>query len=149
VKSLFDQKAYDEVLERIDLLTDETTAQWGKMDVAQMLNHCQQPLAVALGKKTLKKPNLLMKWLFKSFKPALYNDKPWKQSMTTAKEYVVESSCDFQEEKAKLKSMIDEFYTQRSKSAWDPHPTFGEFAPEQWGMMQFKHMDHHLKQFGV
>ncbi len=149
MKSIFDQKVYDEVLDRIDLLTEDTNAQWGKMNVAQMLNHCQQPLAVALGKKDLKKPNLLMKWLFKSFKPALYNDKPWKHSMATAKEYVVESNCNFQEEKKNLKSMIAAFYKQRTKSVWDPHPSFGDFTSEQWGMMQFKHLDHHLRQFGA
>ena len=149
MKSIFDQKAYSEISERIDLLTENTTPQWGKMDVAQMLSHCQQPLAVALGTKTLSKPNLLMKWLMKSFKPALYNDKPWRKGTTTAKEYIVDTACDFKQEKEKLKSIVDDFHQLKTKTEWEPHPSFGHFTPEQWGMMQYKHLDHHLKQFGV
>ncbi len=149
MKSIFDQNAYNEVLQRINILTENSTAQWGKMDVAQMLRHCQQPLAVSLGTKTLKKPNLLMKWIYGTFKTALYNDKPWKQNIATAKEYVVDSACDFQDEKKKLKILIDDFYAQRNKTVWEPHPSFGDFTTEQWGMMQYKHLDHHLRQFGV
>ena len=149
MKSLFDQSTYEEVLERIDLLTDKSEPAWGKMDVAQMLCHCKNPLAVALGKKSLKKPNFLMKLLYKSFKAAMYNDTPWKKNLATPKEYRVESSKLFDVEKKELKELLSEFYDQRTKSNWDPHPSFGEFTHDQWGMLQYKHLDHHFRQFGV
>ncbi|MGB5236182.1 MAG: DUF1569 domain-containing protein [Flavobacteriaceae bacterium] len=149
MKSIFDPKAYAEVIYRIDLLTETTTAQWGKMGVAQMLSHCQSPLAVALGRKSLRKSNFLMKWLMKSFKPAMYNDRPWRKGLATAKEYVVDSERDFNQEKNKLKAIIEDFHQLKTKTEWQPHPSFGHFTPDQWGMMQYKHLDHHLRQFGV
>ena len=149
MKSIFDPATFEELLGRIELLTQDTQPQWGKMDVAQMLCHCQYPLEVAMGKKVLKKPGALMRLLYKSFKSAMYNDKPWRKNLNTPKEYKVVSDKDFSREKEKLKALILEFHQLREKTHWDPHPSFGHFTHEQWGMMQFKHLDHHLKQFGV
>ena len=114
-----------------------------------MLCHCQNPLLVALGRKELPKPGLMKKLLFKSFKSAMYNDKLWKKNLGTPKEYKVVSDKDFQSEKGKLLDLIDDFYAERNKEIWDPHPVFGKFTHDQWGMLQYKHLDHHLRQFGV
>ena len=114
-----------------------------------MLNHCQNPLLVALGRKKLTKPNILTKLLYRSFKSAMYNDKLWKKNLGTPKEYKVVSEKDFHIEKEKLLGLIDDFYAERNKEKWDPHPAFGQFSHDQWGMLQYKHLDHHLRQFGV
>ena len=149
MKSLFDTSAYNEIQERVDLLSENSQPQWGKMNVAQMLSHCKNPLAVALGKKSLKKPNLFMRLLYKSFKSAMYNDTPWKKNLATPKEYKVDSPKVFQTEKSELKELLAAFYEQRSRGEWDPHPSFGHFTHDQWGQLQYKHMDHHLRQFDV
>ena len=149
MKSIFEPEAYEEVLERIELLNTESSGQWGKMDVAQMLNHCQQPLAVALGRKSLPRPNFLMKLMYRSFKSAMYNDTPWRTNLGTPREYKVVADKDFRTEKKALIAIIGEFYELRTKKKWDPHPSFGQFTHEQWGMLQYKHLDHHLRQFGV
>ena len=119
------------------------------MNVAQMLSHCKNPLMVALGRKDLKKPNFLTKLLYKSFKSAMYNDKLWKKNLGTPKEYKVVAEKDFNSEKAALLGLIDDFYEERKREVWEPHPVFGYFTYDQWGMLQYKHLDHHLRQFGV
>ena len=149
MKSIFDENAYQEILERISCLDPESKGLWGKMNIAQMLHHCQHPLAIALERKTLKKPNFLMKLLLKGFKASMYNDKPWKPSSPTPKEFRVNSKKDFTEEKSQLLSMIADFHEKKNRSSWNPHPAFGHFSHEQWGQMQYKHLDHHLRQFGV
>ena len=149
MKSIFDPSTYEELLGRIELLNPDTQPQWGKMDVAQMLCHCQYPLEVAMGKKDIKKPGPVMRLIYKSFKSAMYNDTPWKKNVKTPREYKVVSDKDFTREKAKLNELISEFHDLRSREEWDPHPAFGRFTPEQWGMLQYKHLDHHLRQFGV
>ena len=149
MKSIFDVSAYSEIIDRVELLNEDSTGQWGKMDVAQMLSHCQNPLAVALGRKSLKKPNFFMKMIYKSFKSALYNDRPWKKNLGTSPEYVVDSNKDFSKEKIALKEILTDFYEMRTQEKWDPHPVFGQFTQDQWGKLQYKHLDHHLKQFGV
>ena len=149
MKSIFEPDAYNEVLERLDLLNSETKAQWGQMNVAQMLSHCQNPLLVALGRKDLKKPNIIVRLLYKSFKSAMYNDKLWKKNMGTPKEYKVVEDKVFNSEKTALLGLIADFYEERNKKNWEPHPAFGHFTHDQWGQLQYKHLDHHLRQFGV
>ncbi|WP_420320215.1 DUF1569 domain-containing protein [Flagellimonas sp.] len=149
MKSLFENESHSEVLGRINKLNESSKGLWGKMEVGQMLFHCQFPLNLALGRYEMKKPNPIMKLLFKSFKKGMYDDKLWKQNLPTAKPFIVVDKKDFKIEKEILVTAINDFHNQKSKTHWDPHPAFGEFTPEQWGKMQYKHLDHHLRQFGV
>ncbi|TPN81335.1 DUF1569 domain-containing protein [Aquimarina algicola] len=147
MKSLFDPKALEEIETRIQNLSSESTPVWGKMDVAQMFNHCQFPLKIALQKDHPKiKPNFFAKLFFKK---ALYSDKPWKKNLPTAPALKVVEQKDFEQEKNYLLTLVNEFSNQRDKKEWDPHPMFGKFTNEQWGKLQYKHLDHHLQQFNV
>lgn len=149
MKSLFEQDAYTEVTSRLAEIDEQIAPQWGKMNAAQMLHHCQKPLALAMGQISMEKPNFLKKLLFRSFKASMYNDKLWKPNLPTVKQFKVETEKQFQEEKTELLKLVDEFYEMRDKTSWEPHPSFGHFTPQQWGQMQYKHLDHHLRQFGV
>lgn len=99
MKSLFVTDDYNEILNRINALDEQSQPQWGKMDVAQMLAHCCEPLKVPLEKLTLKKPNAIMRLLFSFFKDSLYNDKPWKHGLPTSKEYKIVDNRIFLDEK--------------------------------------------------
>lgn len=150
MRSLLDQSASDSIAERLSNLTPTTIAQWGKMDVAQMLKHCQGPLNVALEHVTLQtKLGFFQKLMMKLYKPLLYNDKAWKHGLPTVKEFVINTPADFNPEKEKLTALINEFTTKKDTTNWPEHPLFGYFTPQQWGQMQYKHLDHHLTQFGV
>ncbi|MCL6264912.1 DUF1569 domain-containing protein [Flagellimonas myxillae] len=149
MKSLFDSQTVTEVIERIGQLNTSSQGQWGKMKVGQMLHHCQFPLRLAMGKYKMKKPNFFMKLLFKSFKKGMYDDKLWKHNLPTAKGFEVVDEKDFGPEKENLIALVNEFHLEKDKQTWDPHPAFGHFTPNQWGQMQYKHLDHHLRQFGV
>ncbi|MCB0447805.1 MAG: DinB family protein [Gelidibacter sp.] len=150
MQTLFDNQTYQEVLQRIENLDEHSQPVWGQMDVAQMLNHCQRPLEVANGRLTFtEKPGFAKKLVFKFFKPQMYNDKPWKQNIPTVKDFKVEQAKPFVEEKQKLKEVLSEFNKKDLNLHWPKHPFFGEFTTEQWGKMQYKHIDHHLRQFGV
>ncbi|WP_340074348.1 DUF1569 domain-containing protein [Leptobacterium sp. I13] len=147
MESIFNEKPYQEILTRIDALTEKSSASWGNMDVAQMCAHCKEPIEVALGKKKLdQKPSFLLKLLFKK---SLYNDTPYRKNLPTAKQYKIVTSKDFEQEKNDLKSLIDEFHNHKTKEDWAPHPVFGTFTKEQWGKMTYKHLDHHLRQFNA
>jgi len=148
MKSLFVTEDYNEIQKRIKSVDENSQAHWGKMDVAQMFAHCAGPLQVSLGKLTLKKPNVVLKIMLSLFKSSLYNDKPWKHGLTTTKEYKVVESKQFDDEKASLIGLVEEFYSKKEESNWPSHPYFGDFTAEQWGKMQYKHLDHHLRQFG-
>ncbi|MEZ4858251.1 MAG: DUF1569 domain-containing protein [Flavobacteriaceae bacterium] len=147
MKSLFDESVYNEIRTRINNLNENSERQWGKMTHGQMMHHCQGPFNIMLGKNDYgMKPNWLAKVLFKK---SLYNDKPWRKNLPTAKFLKETEPRDFSTEKKKLEALLDEFHSQRERNDWPDHPGFGHFTKQQYGQMQFKHLDHHLRQFGV
>lgn len=146
-KNLFDDNVHKETIARLDQLTPTSEAQWGKMNIGQMLHHCQKPLEIVLEKNDHGlKSNLLAKIFFKK---TMYNDKPWSKGLPTPKSFRVIAEKNFETEKNKLKALLDEFHAQRLRKEWPDHPVFGHFSAEQVGKMQYKHLDHHLRQFGV
>ena len=147
MKSLFNEDAFAEINQRIEKLTSKTKPLWGKMNVSQMLWHTQGPLNIMLEKNDYGlKPNWFLRVLFKK---SFYNDKLWKKNLPTVPALRITVSKDFKKEKGQLKELLSEFGSQREKNDWGPHPAFGHFTKEQWGKMQYKHLDHHLRQFGV
>lgn len=147
VKNLFDPAVKQEIITRINKLTPELQRQWGKMNVAQMLAHLQIPMGVALGTNTVK-GNWLMKLILPLFKKKLYNETPWKQGLPTDKSFVMTGlEKDFDAEKNQLLEKIKQF--SESAIVGEKHPVFGKLTKENWSKATWKHIDHHLKQFGV
>lgn len=149
MQTLFDNQTHGEVLRRIDTLSNHSTPHWGSMNVRQMLKHCQGPLQFANGKLGLDKPNAFMRLVFKLYKSKMYNDDPWKQNIPTVKEFLVTETDSFETEKRMLITEIHDFGNKATNLYWPEHPAFGHFSTSQWGQMQYKHLDHHLRQFGV
>lgn len=147
VKNLFDPAVKQETIERINKLTPQSQRQWGKMDVAQMLAHLQLPIQVAYGTHTVQ-ANWLMKLILPLFKKTMYNEKPWKKGLPTDKSYIMTGKArDFEIEKKQLIDLINQF--DENKIVNERHPVFGKFTKEQCSMSNWKHLDHHLRQFGV
>lgn len=150
MKSLFETETQQSILNRIQNLNETSQPNWGKMDVAQMLTHCQKPLEVANGTLQLNtKIGFAKKLLFKLFKSTMYNDKPWQKNLSTVREFRITDAQEFTSQKEKLIHVINQFSQLKEKESWPTHPLFGDFTTEQWGKMQYKHLDHHLTQFGV
>ena len=147
MKSIFDVSSYDELKTRVNNLNENSEANWGKMSVGQMVWHCQGPLNIMLQKEDYGlKPNWLAKVFFKK---SLYNDRKWSKGLPTAKFLKTKEDKYFNTEVVTLKALLDDSHSHKDKTEWEPHPGFGYFTPEQWGQMQYKHLDHHLRQFGV
>jgi Protein of unknown function (DUF1569) len=124
----------------------KNTAQWGKMNVAQMLVHCQMPLGVATGKHVLKS-NFFMRLIGPLFKKQLFNNEPFKRNLPTDKSFIITTQKDVEQEKQYLIEMIKYFSPTTISSA--PHPFFGKLSNDEWSKGTWKHLDHHLQQFGV
>lgn len=146
VKNLFEPAVKQSIIERFNKLTPESKQLWGKMNVAQMLHHCQLPISAAYG--TIKpKGNFLLRLIGPLFKSVLYNEKPYKQGLPTDKSYIISDEKDFEKEKKELLKLIEKFSETAITDL--PHPVFGRMTKEQWSKATWKHLDHHLKQFGV
>lgn len=147
MENIFDKNTFDAIQSRIVKLSEDTQAQWGKMNVGQMMHHCQGPLNIILEKNDYGvKPNWLINLLFKR---SMYNDKLWKKNMPTLKAFRENEPRDLNQERLQLVELLHELGSQRDREDWQDHPAFGKFSKEQWGKMQYKHLDHHLRQFGV
>lgn len=146
IKNLFDPAVKQEIIDRINKLTPQTQHLWGKMNVAQMLAHVQLPISCAYGTHQVK-GSFLLKLLGPLFKGILYNDKPYKQGLPTDPTYVVVDSKDFENEKQGLLEKLNRFSGE--SVVLENHPVWGKMTKEQWSRATWKHLDHHLKQFGV
>lgn len=149
MQNLYETHVYQEVLERMNNLSHHSIRQWGKMEVAQMLAHCKAAFAVPLSEQPMKRSvlGLLIGW---AAKPQLYNDKPWRKNLPTAPNFVIKDKRSFDIEKGALLELIHSFHQKGpEKTGLHPHPMFGKLTKEQWGCSMYKHLDHHLRQFGV
>jgi hypothetical protein len=149
MKSLFDKESYEEITRRLNSLTPSSEREWGKMDVAQMLAHCKEAFSVPLSEKKMPRSfiGLLVGWMIKA---KLYNDDPWKRNLPTAPQFKITGHRDFENERQELSVLINTFYSKGPGNVGKfPHPMFGSFTSLQWGQAMYKHLDHHLRQFGV
>ena len=108
MKSIYNADDNQEIIARINKLTLESKAQWGKMNAAQMLSHCQAPMDVAFGDLNLK-ANFFMQLLGKMFKNKILNSAEFKKDSPTAPAFIRNNECDFEQSKADLINKINRF----------------------------------------
>jgi hypothetical protein len=146
VKDMFDPVVKQDIIDRINLLIPGTRRRWGKMNVAQMLSHVQLPINCAYGTHKVK-GSFILKLLGPLFKSVLYNEKPYKQGLPTDPTYVVVDAKEFEIEKQSLLDLVNKFSPETV--ILENHPVWGKMTKDQWSKATWKHLDHHLKQFGV
>lgn len=147
LKNLFDSWVKDEIIERINKLSPQSQPQWGKMNVAQMLAHVQMPIGSAQGVHQL--PRTLFGRVVGPFaKSVFYGNKPFKRNLPTDPSFVMTNTKkDFEKEKQGLIALIYNFNEENIVNK--THPFFGKLTAEQWSFGSWKHLDHHLQQFGA
>jgi hypothetical protein len=150
MKSLFNKNDNQEVINRINSLSNISQALWGKMNVSQMLSHCQVPLKVAFGEMKLKRgiPGFLFGKMVR--KKLTKDETPFDKSLPTDKGFIVTDQREFEKEKNNLIGIVKRFQeTGPDGLSKDPHPFFGKMTSQDWDTIQWKHLDHHLRQFGA
>jgi hypothetical protein len=133
-----------ELIKRINSLNETNVALWGKMNVSQMLKHCNQWDEMALGKKRYKQ-SFIGKLFGKMALKNMMKDEPIKKNLPTVPSFKINKRADFTEEKNKWIKLLDE-YAHLSNEGFI-HPFFGTMTKEHTGYIAYKHADHHLRQF--
>lgn len=149
MKSLFSLSERRQILDRLGNLQAGATRQWGKMDPAQMCAHCTVALEVATG--DLVRPHAFIGKVFGRFvKASFLGEKPFSKNSPTDPAFVVSDPRDFAKEKARLVEIVKRF-GEAGPSAADgrTHSFFGRLTGDEWGVLGYKHLDHHLRQFGM
>ncbi len=148
--NIFTKEVSDNIIDRINKLTPETKAEWGKMDVAQMLAHCCVTYEYIYDNKH-KKPGFPMSLVLKLFvKKLVVNEEPYKPNNRTAPDFIIVDAREFEQEKKRL---ID--YIKKTQELGEAHfdgkesHSFGKLSKTEWNNMFYKHLNHHLNQFRV
>lgn len=147
MKTFFDKDAQNELQQRIQKLETVTAGQWGKMSAAQMLAHCTAAMQVPCGDLQMKKNALsLIGWMFKKM---IVSDRPFSKNSPTAREYRIQDKKDFDTEMRLFQNAFGKLAQGPSAVKCWNHPFFGKMSVDDWGHLMYKHLDHHLTQFGV
>ncbi|MCG9792438.1 DUF1569 domain-containing protein [Flavobacterium algicola] len=148
--NIFERKNSEILISRIESLNSNTVPKWGKMDVAQMLAHCNVMYEMVF-EKLHPEPNFFMKFVLKTFvKKIVTSEAPYKHNSQTAPIFIIKSSKNFESEKKRLIN-----YIQKVQELGELHfdnkasHSFGNLTIIEWNNMFYKHLDHHLNQFGT
>jgi hypothetical protein len=146
MKTIFEKTTRDELIARINTLNENSTAQWGKMDIYQVLKHCTLYEEMLLGKKKFKRMFLGRLFGKIALKELIGDESPIKQNLPTIPEIKVNiNSGNVADEKQHWITLINE-HAQSSNSEF-VHAFCGKVTKEQSGYLAYKHTDHHLRQF--
>ena len=148
--SVFESAVVDALTDRIGHLTADTRPQWGVMNATQMLAHCAVPYEMVFEKKHAR-PNALMRFVLKlAVKQTVVGDAPYKRNTRTAPAFIIRGERDFETEKQRLVvylrrvQLLGETQFEGKESL-----SFGPLTAHEWNVLFYKHLDHHLTQFGV
>jgi len=115
-----------------------------------MLSHCNVSLETARGIHEIKRVSFVPRLIGSMLKGKAVSEKPFGKNSPTDKSYLFPENVSFEEGKSKTIASIKSFSEEGpAKCTKYPHPFFGHFTPEQWAVFEWKHLDHHLRQFGV
>jgi hypothetical protein len=148
MKNLFERSTVEEVQSRLAQLRPNSQRQWGSMNVAQAVAHCS--LGIELSSGALRPPRKLVgRIIGPLIKPkVLGNDEPMRRNTPTM--IAVDDERDFNLERERLRGLIDRFAAAGpSGCTTHPHSFFGPLTPDEWATLMYKHLDHHLRQFGA
>jgi len=150
MKNVFNVIDTQELAARISSLSTKSSAVWGKMNVAQMMAHCNVSYEMVFENKH-PKPNAIMRFILKSFvKKLVVGDKPYKRSSQTAPVFIITDVRDFENEKNRLIAYIEKTQKLGEKHFEGKESlSFGKLSKTEWNNMFYKHLNHHLTQFGV
>lgn len=148
--NIFDAKETEIVINRINMLSPTTRPLWGKMSADKMLAHCNVAYEMVFEDKHIK-PNGFTKLMLKLFvKNTVVGNKPYKKNSKTAPQFLITNARNFKEEKSRLTD-----YLKKTQSLGEDYfdgmesHSFGQLTKKEWNIMFYKHLDHHLSQFGV
>ena len=148
MNSIFEPAVSAGLLERIGRLKPDDRPSFGKMNVNQMVVHCTGGVQMMIGELPVApKPG---PFRIPFLRYLVIHVLPWPHGAPTAPELIppVEPG-DFSANVARLKSAVERVSKRDPQGEFSPHPAFGQINGKNLGVLMARHLDHHLRQFGV
>ncbi len=146
--SILNEADRRKIVGRVRSLSASSTRRWGSLDVVRMLQHLNLSARMTVGELSVASSNKRAFQLF-PFKHLILYVLPFPKGAPTAPELKPVDLSSFEEERAALLALLERIGTGPTEGAGPAHPLFGPMSRREWGVVTYKHADHHLKQFGA
>lgn len=146
MKTLFAEQHRNALLARLDRVDAETRPRWGKFNAEQMLTHLVESMRMAVGELEVRPKKLPMR--FPPLRQLFVYWLPWPKGAPTAPELLPSDARNVEESKRELARLVTLFAARADAVQWPHHPAFGDLGRRGWGVLTWRHLDHHLRQFG-
>lgn len=147
MKTMFDDALRGDIISRIDRVSTDARPLWGKLNAEKMLAHLSESLKMAVGEITPKSKNLPIRYF--PLKQLIVYLVPFPKGAPTAPELLPSDSRTVEHSKNEIARLLGALAERRSATSWPEHPAFGHLTTRAWGVLTYRHFDHHLRQFGV
>jgi len=146
-RSLSDAGARQDLLDRLERLKPDAQARWGRMTAPQMLAHLVDWTLMIKGELKTAPINTYVRYPpMKQF--AIYW-MPWPKGVPTARELLPGRPVNWGPERELLRQYMQSYPELESRGSWPEHPAFGNMTTRAWGVLGYRHTDHHFRQFGI
>ena len=147
MKSIWQSDACEELLTRVERLQPIAPAQWGKMNCSRMLVHVTDGLRMATGELAVAPKKMPLRYT--PIKQLVIYWLPFPKGAPTAPELLARTPDEWQAEVSQFKEALRQFVSNSQRTVWPEHPAFGKLTAKDWGVLMYRHIDHHFKQFGA
>jgi hypothetical protein len=147
MKTIFNDPDRRALLTRIDAVPPGAAPLWGKMNASQMLSHLVQSAGMAAGEVPVRPLRMLLR--FPPLRQFIVYLLPIPKGIATAAELMPVDGAELEACRSELHRLLDRIALQRNARSWPEHPAFGRLTGREWGVLIYRHFDHHLRQFGV
>ena len=132
---------------RLATLKPDAQRRWGSMTAPQTVAHLADAARMALGELPCGSKRLPIRYF--PLKQLIIYWLPFPKGAPTAPELVGRGPLSWGTEVAELNALVDRLAAEPPDRIWPEHPAFGRLSRRAWGVLIYRHMDHHLRQFGV
>jgi hypothetical protein len=147
MKTMFNETLRNDILRRVDRVGAESRPLWGKMNAEKMLAHLVASTKMAVGELKCESKKLPIR--YPPLRQLIVYWLPWPKSSPTAPELMISDPGTVERSKDELTRLMRVFAEREKEKQWPEHPAFGNLSRRGWGVLAWRHFDHHLRQFGV
>ena len=146
--TLWQAATRQQLLDRSRRLSPDARARWGRFSCPQMLAHVNDALRMALGELPTVSKRLPLR--YPPLKQLIICVLPFPKGAPTAPELLARvDTAVWAQELAAFEALLDRFAVVPENARRAEHPAFGRMSRRAWGVLGYRHVDHHFAQFGV
>lgn len=145
--TIFEAAARDGLMQRLHVLTPQAKPRWGRLTAAGMLSHLVESCRMALGDLPVAPRNLPIRFFPLNW--LIIHWLPFPRSAPTAPELLARTPGDWEADIQRLQELLRRVGQRGAHETWPAHPAFGSISGDDWGVLVYRHVDHHFQQFGI